>query len=83
MVAIVNYGAQTFYYSPTNVLNSVNHNLRVGMTDVATKGKSNFKSVADAFFALDGDRKGGFLVHRIRKVYSRCIRVISNFCRGG
>ena len=63
MVAIVNYGAQTFYYSPTNVLNSVNHNLRVGMTDVATKGKSNFKSVADAFFALDGDRKGGFLVN--------------------
>lgn len=63
LVAIINYGAQTFYYSPTNILNSVNHNLRVGMTDVSTKGKSTFDSKADVFFALDGNRSGGFLVN--------------------
>ena len=38
MVAIVNFGAQTFYYPATNVLNSVNNNLRIGMTATSTKG---------------------------------------------
>ena len=59
LVAIVNYGAQTFYYSPTNILNSVNHNLRVGMTELPTKGKSDFVSKADAFFESD---TGGYQI---------------------
>jgi len=59
LVAIVNYGAQTYYCSPTNVLNSVNHNLRVGMTELPTKGKSDFESVADKFFEID---KGGYQI---------------------
>ncbi len=59
MVAIVNYGAQTFYYSPINVLNSVNHNLRVGMTELPTKGKSNFETEASAFFGADA---GGYQI---------------------
>ena len=59
LVAIVNYGAQTFYCSPTNILNSVNHNLRVGMTELSTKGKSDFTSKAASFFESDD---GGYQI---------------------
>ena len=48
LVAIVNFGAQTFYYPATNVINSVNNNLRIGMTATQTKGNPVVAKV-DAF----------------------------------
>ena len=48
LVAIVNFGAQTFYYPATNVINSVNNNLRIGMTATQTKGNPIVSKV-DAF----------------------------------
>ena len=48
LVAIVNFGAQTFYYPATNVINSVNNNLRIGMTATQTKGNP-IASKVDAF----------------------------------
>ncbi|MAE86039.1 MAG: hypothetical protein CMB80_25100, partial [Flammeovirgaceae bacterium] len=37
-VAIVNYGSQTFYFSPANIKNSVNNNAEIGMNRVAVRG---------------------------------------------
>jgi hypothetical protein len=47
-VAIVNYGNQTFYFSPANIKNSVNNNAEMGMNRVGLKGDKLDKSKIEA-----------------------------------
>jgi hypothetical protein len=47
-VAIVNYGNQTFYFSPANIKNSVNNNSEMGMNRVGSKGDKVDKSKIEA-----------------------------------
>jgi hypothetical protein len=47
-VAIVNYGNQTFYFSPANIKNSVNNNAEMGMNRVSMKGDKLDKSKIEA-----------------------------------
>ena len=45
LVAIVNYGGQTFYFQPLNVHNKATHNIMLGFKGDSSKG--NRKPITD------------------------------------
>ena len=47
LVAIINYGAQTYYFQPLNIQNSVNNNIQLGQMATASDGKATTKNVEE------------------------------------
>ncbi len=45
LVAIINYGAQTYYFQPLNIRNSVNNNIMLGSMATQQDGKATTKNI--------------------------------------
>ena len=59
LVSIINLGAQTFYHGPINVSNSVNQNMKVGISSNPTDGTIKYNQL-EAYLK---SKEGGFSVN--------------------
>ena len=55
LVAVINYGNQTYYFQPLNIKNSVNNNIELGMMATSNDGRPTAKNIKE--YTKNFDRK--------------------------